>query len=252
MSSRTDVDTVVVGSGFGGAPVAYRLAAKPATGLPARAGTPVSAGLVPAQPGGGEPQLLGPERRACYGLFNPWSFRHLEAVVSSGLGGGSLIYANVLMRKDENWFEESDPPGWHWPVTLRGARAVLRARRGDARRRRRTRSTGSRTRRRRRRGRCGTRADGCGTWCPSVTRPAARRSRSRSRPPARAPALGRADPRAGEAEPPRQPRYTLPARAASATSAATSAPRTRSTTTTSAPPSAPARDIRTLCEVRQR
>ena len=36
-----------------------------------------------------------------HGLFDVWTFRGLEGVVSSGLGGGSLIYANVLLRKDE-------------------------------------------------------------------------------------------------------------------------------------------------------
>src|SRR5436305_459393 len=34
------------------------------------------------------------------GMFDVWAFRHLEAVVCAGLGGGSLIYANVLLRKD--------------------------------------------------------------------------------------------------------------------------------------------------------
>ena len=38
------------------------------------------------------------------GLFDVWTFGGLEGVVSSGLGGGSLIYANVLLRKDEKWF----------------------------------------------------------------------------------------------------------------------------------------------------
>ena len=56
-----------------------------------------------------------------YGLFDVWSFRGLEGVVSSGLGGGSLIYANVLLRKDERWFvHESPVPGGgyeNWPVT---------------------------------------------------------------------------------------------------------------------------------------
>jgi cholesterol oxidase len=31
-----------------------------------------------------------------YGMFNVWSFQGINAVVSSGLGGGSLIYANVM------------------------------------------------------------------------------------------------------------------------------------------------------------
>jgi cholesterol oxidase len=44
----------------------------------------------------------------------------LNAVVSSGLGGGSLIYANVLVRKDEKWFVKDgfkDGVYEYWPVT---------------------------------------------------------------------------------------------------------------------------------------
>lgn len=55
-----------------------------------------------------------------YGMFNVWSFDELGAVVSSGLGGGSLIYANVLIRKDKNWFvrEDLDAGGYeYWPIT---------------------------------------------------------------------------------------------------------------------------------------
>jgi cholesterol oxidase len=54
-----------------------------------------------------------------YGLFDIWSFRKLEALVSSGLGGGSLIYANVLIRKDEKWFvdeHDGQPAGETWPI----------------------------------------------------------------------------------------------------------------------------------------
>ena len=49
--------------------------------------------------------------RHLYGMFNVWHFQDIEAVVSSGLGGGSLIYANVLLRKDEHWFTQDIPGG---------------------------------------------------------------------------------------------------------------------------------------------
>jgi cholesterol oxidase len=49
-------------------------------------------------------------------MYNVWSFPHFGAVVSSGLGGGSLIYANVEIRKDADTFV--DEPGREtWPVT---------------------------------------------------------------------------------------------------------------------------------------
>jgi cholesterol oxidase len=54
-----------------------------------------------------------------YGLFDLWTFTGLDAVVASGLGGGSLIYANVLLRKDERWFVKEKPRrgGYeYWPV----------------------------------------------------------------------------------------------------------------------------------------
>ena len=44
-------------------------------------------------------------------MFSVWSFDHLGAVVSSGLGGGSLIYANVLLRKDPEWFVREEGTG---------------------------------------------------------------------------------------------------------------------------------------------
>ncbi|MFP5282083.1 MAG: GMC oxidoreductase, partial [Actinomycetes bacterium] len=56
-----------------------------------------------------------------YGMFDIWSFRKFEAVVSSGLGGGSLIYANVLLRKPATWFSQPGPGGVAetWPVTAK-------------------------------------------------------------------------------------------------------------------------------------
>ena len=171
--------------------------------------------------------------RGLTGMYHYWSFKGIDALVSAGLGGGSLIYANVLLRKDEKWFvqEDVDDGGCeYWPVT-RGdldphydrveqmigapalpvrARAVLahaEDQRLQVRRRDATGSSGS-----------------CRRWpSPSPTR-------------ARPPRAGRAD--RGDAAQPARPRPRRRAGcAASATSAATSAPRTRSTTTTSRTPS---------------
>jgi hypothetical protein len=53
-------------------------------------------------------------------LYNFWGFRGLDGLVSSGLGGGSLIYANVLMRKDEELFVKEDVSnrGYeYWSIT---------------------------------------------------------------------------------------------------------------------------------------
>jgi cholesterol oxidase len=53
-------------------------------------------------------------------MFSIWNFAHMGAVVSSGLGGGSLIYANVTLRKDPEWFVREEGGGAgaeYWPVT---------------------------------------------------------------------------------------------------------------------------------------
>ena len=67
-----------------------------------------------------------------------------------GLGGGSLIYANVMIRKDEHWFVQEDlaRPGRLRVLAgqPRGPRSALRHRRADARAARSSRSSSSRTR----------------------------------------------------------------------------------------------------------
>jgi cholesterol oxidase len=58
--------------------------------------------------------------KGLYGMFSVWSFDRLGAIVGSGLGGGSLIYANVLLRKDPEWFVREEDGGLapeRWPIT---------------------------------------------------------------------------------------------------------------------------------------
>ena len=53
-------------------------------------------------------------------MYHYWSFHGIDALVSAGLGGGSLIYANVFIRKDEKWFVQEDlrDGGYeYWPVS---------------------------------------------------------------------------------------------------------------------------------------
>ena len=54
-----------------------------------------------------------------HGLYNIWAFRRMGAIVSSGLGGGSLIYSNVLLRKPEETFKDEEEDGSYreWPIT---------------------------------------------------------------------------------------------------------------------------------------
>jgi cholesterol oxidase len=113
-----DYDTVVVGSGYGGAIAAYRL------GGPGRKVCLLERGRE-IRPGGypdtllkalGEIQIDGPRRH----LFSPTALfdfrlnREINVLVGCGLGGTSLINANVVARPEPWVFE--DP---HWPEAFR-------------------------------------------------------------------------------------------------------------------------------------
>ena len=112
-------DAVVVGSGFGGAVAAYRLAEAGLHTCVLERGQAYPPGSFPRTPHELSRSFWDPSE-GHYGIYNIWSFAHLDLVVASGLGGGSLIYANVLLRKDERWFVTDDPVGGayrNWPVT---------------------------------------------------------------------------------------------------------------------------------------
>ncbi|WP_242902801.1 GMC family oxidoreductase [Actinomadura terrae] len=103
------VDAVVVGSGFGGSVAAYRLAEAGHSVVLLERGRPYPPGSFARSPSEREKAFWEPDARQ-YGLFDIWTFDGGDSVVSAGLGGGSLISANVLMRKDERWFES-------WPIS---------------------------------------------------------------------------------------------------------------------------------------
>ena len=117
--SETHYDAVIVGSGFGGSVMAYRLAeAGLKVCLLERGQHTLLAHFLAAPTGCRE--ISGIPAAACTECSTYGHFKALNSVVSSGLGGGSLIYANVMLRKDEKWFVKEDlhHGGYeYWPVT---------------------------------------------------------------------------------------------------------------------------------------
>jgi len=113
-----EFDAVVIGSGFGGSVMAYRLAEANRRVCLLERGKAYPPGSFARTPAQMAENFWDPSEGG-YGLFQAWAFPGIESVVSAGLGGGSLIYANVLIRKDEKWFvrEEPNKPGFeYWPV----------------------------------------------------------------------------------------------------------------------------------------
>lgn len=119
MAAVEYVDAVVVGSGFGASVSAYRLAEAGRSVVVLERGRAYPPGSFARNPYEMSRAFWEPKDELL-GLFDVRSFRKLEAIVSAGLGGGSLIYANVLLRKDEKWFVHDSPlPGGgyeNWPI----------------------------------------------------------------------------------------------------------------------------------------
>lgn len=116
---ETHFDAIVVGSGFGGSVMAFRLAEAGQRVCLLERGGAYPPGSFPRSPQGMRDNFWIPSEGR-FGLYDFWSFHRIHALVASGLGGGSLIYANVLIRKDETWFvrEDLDRGGYeYWPVT---------------------------------------------------------------------------------------------------------------------------------------
>ena len=113
-----EFDAVIIGSGFGGSVMAYRLAEAGLRVCLLERGKPYPPNSFARAPYDLGKNFWDPSS-GLYGMFDVWSFKRSGALVSSGLGGGSLIYANVHLRKDAKWFKEDKPDGSYetWPIT---------------------------------------------------------------------------------------------------------------------------------------
>jgi choline dehydrogenase-like flavoprotein len=93
----------------------YRLADAGKTVLVLERGAAYPPDAFPRTPQAFAGNFWNPGRKS-FGLFEVRSFSHIDTMVSAGLGGGSLIYADVRIRKVENWFEtEADGHSRPWP-----------------------------------------------------------------------------------------------------------------------------------------
>lgn len=129
-TDRDTFDAIVIGSGFGGAVAAQRLAECGVNDiLVLERGLPYPPGSFARTPREMRDNVWDPTS-GNYGLIELLKFEHVTAVISAGLGGGSLVYANVMLRKPPETFAADESNGWReWPVSYdeleEGYEAVL-------------------------------------------------------------------------------------------------------------------------------
>lgn len=118
METDGHYDCIVIGSGFGGAAMACRLAEAGREVLVLERGGEYPPGRFPRTPLDASTNLWDPSE-GLFGMFDVWSFKRFEALVCSGVGGGSLIYANVMVPKPDGWFarQQSGPMAEYWPIS---------------------------------------------------------------------------------------------------------------------------------------
>lgn len=123
MNIEYDYEAIVIGSGFGGSINTCRLSKKwPGKVMLLERGKRYPLGAFPRSPHDMANNFwnLPPEKRSrpkniaskeTHGMFDIRNFDHIDAVVGAGLGGGSLIYANVFLQPPDEVFDHT------WPET---------------------------------------------------------------------------------------------------------------------------------------
>ena len=107
--NRWDVDVAIVGSGFGGGVAALRHAQAGRSVVVLEQGRR----LTPERPRGrwaaGRATSSGSPGLRLHGYFQQTLLRHVMIVHGVGVGGGSIVYAGVLLHpKPDAW----EAPGW--------------------------------------------------------------------------------------------------------------------------------------------
>ncbi len=110
-------DYVIIGSGFGGSVSALRLTEKGYRVLVLERGKRFRDQDFAKSNWSVQKYLWFPALR-WFGILQISPFRNVLAMHGSGVGGGSLGYANVLMEPDEASFAQ---PGWQTPIDWRAA-----------------------------------------------------------------------------------------------------------------------------------
>ena len=108
---RRSYDVVVVGSGFGGGIAACRLAEAGRSVCVLERGRRFSPEDFPERPDQA-PELLWHERANPDGMLDVRLMRDVTVITAAGVGGGSLVYANVQLRAPAGVFEQG------WPAAI--------------------------------------------------------------------------------------------------------------------------------------
>lgn len=125
MSINYDYEAIVIGSGFGGSINTCRLSKNwPGKVLLLERGKRYPMGSFPRSPHDmasnfwnivredrKRPKNIG--SKDMHGMFDIRIFEHIDALVGAGLGGGSLIYANVFLQPPDEVFDDN------WPETCK-------------------------------------------------------------------------------------------------------------------------------------
>ena len=110
-----DFDALVIGSGFGGAVTSCRLAQAGYRVLVLERGRRWDPTTFPRKPD--DPWVFDPGNPATrHGWFDFRIFPHMTVVQGAGVGGGSLVYANISIPAKPATFES----GWPAEVTFQG------------------------------------------------------------------------------------------------------------------------------------